>query len=125
MSLQPFQIATDPSRRLITITFSTLFWSLDIARSFRTEVVSATAALQCRPGDHLVLVDLRNAVIQSQEIYQRMQSLIGSATAARIALVASSPLARMQTKRLQVRENIVMFKEMDEAHAWLLASADT
>ena len=121
MNSRPYRIASDPKRRLITITFDSVFWDAGVAERFRAECVAAVASLRCVPGTHLVLVDLRNAVLQSQEIFDKMQALIGTATASRIALVAATPLARMQTKRLQIRDTAVMFADMADAEAWLFA----
>lgn len=121
MQSRPYQIAIDRNRRLMTISFQTVFWDAGIAERFRADVTAAVDALRCEPGSHLVLVDLRNALLQDKAIFAKMQGLIGGATAARIALVAATPLARMQTKRLQLRDNIVMFAELEEAEAWLFA----
>ena len=119
MQTLPYLIHADERRHLLTITFDTVFWDLAVTERFATECRQSVALLGCAPGRHLILVDLRNAVLQGQEVYARLQSLIGSATARRIALVASSPLARMQTKRLQVNEHIVLFADLDDANAWL------
>jgi len=119
MQSHPYLIQADARRHLLTITFDTVFWDLHVVERFGAECRDSVASFDCSPGQHLVLVDLRNAVLQGQEVYGRLQALIGSATARRIALVASTPLARMQTKRLQVRDNIIMFADIDEAHAWL------
>lgn len=122
MDPAPFRIAADPALKLVTITFDQVFWDVGIAERFRDDCLAAVAGLGCAPGTHLILVDLRNAVLQSQDVYDRMKSLAGSATASRIALVASTPLARMQTKRLQIRDTIVMFADMPDARAWLFGA---
>ena len=119
MSSQAYQIRADAPRQLVTITFETLFWDLNVAQRFEAECRESVASLGCAAGQHMILVDLRNAMLQGQDVYARMQALIGTTTARRIALVASSPLARMQTKRLQVRDGIIMFADMDDAQAWL------
>ena len=123
MQPRPYLIQADARRQLVTITFESVFWDIDVAARFEAECRERIVSLGCAPGAHLVLVDLRNAVLQGQEVYARMQALVGSATARRVALVASSPLARMQTRRLQVREDIIMFAEMEDAQAWLFERA--
>lgn len=120
MQPRPYSIQADARRQLLSITFETAFWDLDVAERFGVECRERFASLDCAPGQHLILVDLRNAVLQGQEVYARMRLLIESTTARRVALVASAPRARMQTKRLQVRDNIIMFADMDDAQAWLL-----
>lgn len=121
MARPPYFIDTDDQIGLMTIRFDTVFWDVGVAQCFARDAVAAASGMNWPVGEHLVLVDLRNAVLQTQQVYDQMKSLIGGATAKRIALVAAAPLARMQTKRLQLRDNIVMFAEMNEAAAWLLA----
>ena len=115
----PYRIVADRSRRLLTLEFDTIFWDMAVARQFMQDCIAAVETLECEPGEHVILVDLRNAVIQSRDIYEKMQGLVAQARAARIALVAAAPLARMQTKRLQIRDNVVLFADMAEAEAWL------
>jgi len=124
MASAPFRIACDPVRRLLTMTFDQVFWDTDVAERFRADCLAAAASFGCAPGTHVVLVDLRNAVLQSQSVFERLRLLAGDATAAKIALVAADPLARMQTKRLQVRDTIVMFAEMADAQCWLFADEE-
>jgi len=119
MDTIPYDIAAHPARKLIVLTFRQVFWDAEVADRFRSECLAAVASLGCAPGEHLILADLHNAVLQSQATYEKIQELIGSATAAGIALVAATPLARMQTKRLQIRDNVVMFADRAEAEAWL------
>ena len=115
----PFTITTDPVRKLMTITFESVFWDAGVADLFVHRCLAAVDSLGCEPGEHLALVDLRGAVLQSQVIYEKMQMLVTHATSKRIALIAASPLARMQTKRLQTRDNVVMFADVSQAEAWL------
>ena len=120
----PYAIRTDGPRKLVSISFTQEIWDVAIADRFRADVLAAIASLRCAPGRHLTLVDLRNAVLQSKDVYERMQSLATASTAKRIALVAATPLARMQTKRLQLRDNIVMFADLPEAEAWLFGAEE-
>jgi hypothetical protein len=119
----PFTIGSDPARRLLTIGVASLLWDMALARHFAAGCAAAVARLDCAPGQHLVLVDLRNAVIQSQDVFERLHALVSASVARRIALVAAAPLARMQTKRLQLRDNVVMFGDLREAEAWLFEAA--
>lgn len=117
MDAKPYQIATDPARKLVTMSFDPVFWDEGISKNFIRDCVGAVESLACDSKQHLV--DLRHAVLQSKDVYDRMLSLVESATARRIALIAAAPLARMQTKRLQVREDVVMFDELPDAESWL------
>ena len=120
MDPHPYDIQLDSAQRLMTITFKSVFWDDSVSRRFVGDCLGAAVALAAQ-GEHVILVDLRTAVLQSQVVYEKMKALIGGATARRVALVATSPLARMQTKRLQLRDNIVLFASMDEARDWLFA----
>ena len=119
MDQRPYAIETDDELKLMVIRFDPVLWDDGVAQRFAHDCLAAAATMTCSPGEHLVLIDLRNAVLQSQDIYDKMKTLISAATARRIALIASAPLARMQTKRLQLRDTIVMFADIDDARAWL------
>jgi len=119
MTAKPYLITGDAARKLITISFDAVFWQVDVSSDFIRDCVGAVAALGCDPRQHRILVDLRNAVLQSKDTYDRMLALVASATAYRIALVAAAPLARMQTKRLQIRPDVVMFDTLPAAETWL------
>lgn len=119
MDQRPYAIAADPARKLVTMSFDPVFWHKGVSSNFIQDCITAIASLECHSGEHVILVDLRQAVLQGQEVYNQMLGLMSSATARRIALVAAGPLTRMQTKRLQVRDNIVMFGDMAEATDWL------
>ena len=121
MDAKPYQITTEPARKLVSMSFDPMFWDEGVSQSFIRDCVGAVGALACNPKHHLILVDLRHAVLQSKDVYDRMLSLVAAATARRIALVASAPLARMQTKRLQIRGNVVMFDELSAAESWLFS----
>lgn len=121
MDAKPYQITTEPARKLVTMSFDPIFWDEGVSNSFIQDCVGAVGSLACDPKQHLILVDLRHAVLQSKDVYDRMLSLVSSATARRIALVAAAPLARMQTKRLQIRDDVVMFDELPAAESWLFS----
>ena len=118
MDQRPYLIHLDYSANLMSITFDGLFWTETIAKQFVKDCMIAVASL-ATSGEHLILIDLRTAVLQSQVVYEKMKLLIGASTARRIALVATSPLARMQTKRLRLRDSIVLFATLEEARQWL------
>jgi len=122
MTAKPYQITIDHRRSLIAISFTPVFWSDSVSSSFVADCLAAVQSMTCKPAEHLILVDLQNAVLQSKDVYDRMIGLVGAATARRIALIAAAPLARMQTKRLQIRDNVVMFDDAASAQAWLFAA---
>jgi hypothetical protein len=119
MDPKPYTIAVDRDQNLVTIAFAPVFWTGNVSGNFIKDCIGVVTSLPCKPGDHLILVDLHNAVIQSKSVYDKMIVLITSATARRIALIASEPIARMQTKRLQTRDTIVLFEDVSTARTWL------
>lgn len=122
MNAKPYQIATDPHRKLVSMSFDPVFWNDGVSKDFMRDCIDAVQSLGCDFREQLILVDLSHAVLQSKDIYQRMLGLVASATARRIALVASTPLARMQTKRLQIREGVILFDERTAAERWLFGA---
>ena len=124
MDLRPYRISADASHKLVSIYFEPVFWDMEVCKRFMGDCLSAVASLGAQGGDFLVLVDLRDAVIQSQDVYVKAQALIASNAALRIALIASTPRARMQTKRLLLRDNVMMFPDVPEAEAWLVGGLE-
>lgn len=106
------------------MSFETIFWDAAVVARFKAETEKAVASLQCPPGSHLVLVDLRGAILQSQDTIAAAQGIVGGSMARKIALVAKNTLARMQTKRLQIRENVLLFETLEYAEAWLFDQED-
>ncbi len=120
---RPYLIAPDACRGLVTIGFRDTFWDDEIKRQFVADCVTAIASLGVALGTQRVLVDLRNAILQSQTLIATMQKFVANPLAGRIALVAETPLARMQTRRLQMREDVRMFPDIADAESWLFAPA--
>ena len=115
-----FNLTVDRDRGLLRLQLSGFWSATDFAR-FKKRIVGAVTDLGTGPGQHMILVDLREATLQTQELISNAQDFIANAEnkARRIALVAASALARMQTKRLVVRPGVVLFETIEEAERWL------
>lgn len=115
-----YTISCDIELSLVTITFEPTFWDDEVKKRFVAETLLAIASLGCEIGKQLILVDLRNAILQSQSTIATLQKFLSDPRGGKVALVAESPLSRMQTKRLRVREDVRMFNTVSEASAWLM-----
>jgi hypothetical protein len=98
------------------------FWTAEIARSFAIAQQEAAGALACPPGAHLSLADLTEFKIQSQETVAICAKLIASAgnRSRRLAIVAGTGLARIQIKRVLLRDEMQVFDDVSSARRWLL-----
>ncbi|MGR6328947.1 hypothetical protein ACU5AX_07775 [Sphingomonas sp. XXL09] len=114
-----YHISADTDQSFIVITFKDTFWDYDIKTKFVGDTVKAIMSLGCKFGDQRIIVDLRNAVLQSQSTITSLQKFLSDPSGGKVALVAETPMARMQTKRLQVRDGVQMFPTIPEAEEWL------
>lgn len=117
-------IATDRQRGLLRLQLAG-FWSAEDFDKFKRTYTHALADLGMAPNQHVILVDLREATLQTQALIADVQAFMANFgnRARRIALVAASALARMQTKRLAIRTDIVLFATMEAAEEWLFEKA--
>ena len=95
-----FDISVNVERSLVRMTMSGFFSSEDIAQFViaRDEVHHM---LQCRPNQHLTLVDIREMDIQAQDCVVAFQRVLAdpSKVSKRLAFVVARSLARMQIQR--------------------------
>ena len=116
-----FDISVNVERSLVRMTMSGSFSSEDIAQFViaRDEVHHM---LQCRPNQHLTLVDIREMDIQAQDSVVAFQHILADPSKAskRLAFVVARSLARMQIQRAADSRDASYFSEVDEAEHWLL-----
>ena len=116
-----FDISVNVERSLVRMTMSGFFSSEDIAQFViaRDEVHHM---LQCRPNQHLTLVDIREMDIQAQDIVVAFQHILADPSKAskRLAFVVARSLARMQIQRAADSRDASYFSEVHEAEHWLL-----
>jgi hypothetical protein len=79
-----------------------------------------------RTGEYLLLVDSLAGSVQSQSVIEAFQAGIAISTlrARKIAVVSTSSLARMQTKRIITGKIAAMFMDRAEAERWLFAEPE-
>jgi hypothetical protein len=121
-----YSIVTEPALKLIRADLSG-FFTIEEVVAFGKDVQTASAAMGCRSGEHLLYVNTSACALQSQDVVAAFQALITNSPikARRIALVTGSSLSRMQTRRILVRDQAMTFESGSEARAWLLMAAKT
>jgi hypothetical protein len=119
-----YTIATDPQRGLIRIAIRG-FWTSETMAAYRRDLMTAVEQLPPTPGGHVTLCDISESAIQSQQVMAEFQAFISRTPfrSRRIAIYTSSPLSRMQGKRLVAgRSDMAVFETVADAEAWLFAA---
>jgi hypothetical protein len=116
-----FQILPDAGRKLLRVHLSG-FFSIEEVADFCVQAQAAILGMGCRSGDHMLLVDTRGCVLQSQPVVVAFGKLISEPrfVARRIAIVTGTVASRMQTRRILAHPAARLFDTPDEAEAWLL-----
>jgi len=119
-----FTITADESRKLMTVTMSG-FLTPEDATSCAAQVQTNAAANGWRTGEFLLLVDSLESSVQSQSVIEAFQAGIATSSlrARKIAVLSTSSLARMQTKRVITGKVAGMFGSRADAEEWLFADA--
>ncbi len=102
------------------------FWTMPVLAGFIRDAEAAVRALDCPPGEHMVLCDVTHAAIQSQPVFAAFVAMPVAAKdrPRRVALVSNSALSRMQARRLiAARPDIALFDDEHEALRWLTTVA--
>lgn len=118
---QTFRIDVEQKNALVALRLIGFWKTADVAE-FGKAQQTAVHDLGCAPGTHLVLADLSDFKLQSQEVVDAFTTLIATASikARRLALVLGAGLAWMQAKRMVVRDKIAGFTDAKAARRWLL-----
>ena len=72
-----FEISTEPQHKLVRLRLTGMLTRDGVADLYRQEH-AAIAAMGCRLGDHLCIVDLTDCPLQIQDVASAFQSEIGS-----------------------------------------------
>jgi hypothetical protein len=119
---KPDTIDFDVARKLVSAKLIG-FWDIETAKAFAVDQQLAVRRVCNGPDQHLVLADLTDFNLQSQAVVVVCQDLITKShfRSRRLAVVAGDGLARIQIKRILLRDRMQVFSSVDEAMAWLLA----
>lgn len=118
-----FTIDTDATRNLIAIRMRGFFTLADVAR-YHAAVVRASDALGGPAARQVMLNDISDMQIQSQDIVAAFQRVMGDPRylGRRVGFVAVSSLARAQLSRVIGSRTARIFATAAEAEAWLFAA---
>ena len=121
-----YRIDVDPQRQLVHLRLLGQ-WDRPTLTAYRQELRNAMqtfAAQGARPGEYLLLIDVREHGVQPKEVAAEHQEIIAEyiPLARRRALVMSaSALHALQVRRISPTPDVDMFRTDEEALAWLLA----
>ena len=115
-------IVIDRARRLVDLTL-TGFFSVADAGLVIYEIREAILGLAGLPNTHCTLVDVREAALQPQDVVAAFAGQIADDRfrSRRLAFVVGSSVARMQVRRLIIRDDVAGFEHRDEAERWLFS----
>ncbi|RYD55045.1 MAG: hypothetical protein EOP60_06665 [Sphingomonadales bacterium] len=108
------------------MTMGGFFAQADV-QGFVRELRTRLADLSTAPNAHLMLCDVRQMRIQTQEIVSAFAGVVGNAEfrSRRLAFVTGSSLSRLQARRLTSREGVQFFDNVEEAEGWLFENPDS
>jgi hypothetical protein len=115
-----FSIAVDPATAFVRIKLRGLLTVADVAE-FANAQLAAYAGLAAAQGRHRTLCDVSECKIQLQEVVQAFRQLLADERlmSSRMAFVVGKSPARMQIRRLILRETCRFFETAAEAERWL------
>lgn len=119
-----FRISADPTTQLVRLWLAGQ-WDEATLAAYRRELGAAMRDFECqggRPGEYLLLIDLREQGVQPKDVAAGHQAIIAehAPLARRRALVMSeSALHAMQVRRISPSAEVNMFRSEDEALVWL------
>jgi hypothetical protein len=116
-----FSIEVDPANDLVRIVMNGLLLPEHVSEFFEARR-RAHAMLDCGPGQHSTLTDLRAMSILPKETVAAFTALLNApeSRARRLAFVIAPTLVRNQLTRILAGRESRCFVEPAEAEAWLL-----
>lgn len=119
-----FSVEADRARALIRVRMWG-FFSVDDVLRYRRAIERISPTLGCPPSAQLMLNDVSDLVIQSQDVVAafREASIDPRHSVRPVAFVVSSVLGRMQVARVMEGRNAQIFATAQEAESWLLGPA--
>ena len=119
-----YEIQLDPVRKLMTLTLSG-FFDVQQVPKIADDIAAAIGRLNCPPNQHLTLVDVCDSKLQAQDTVAAFGAIIARPhlMARRLAVVVGSSLARMQVRRILLRDDAQVFDSRTEARAWLFGDS--
>lgn len=121
-----FRMATDPITRVVQVECSG-FWLRDEAKVYLKQLAGQVGAARAHGGDVRVLIDNRNAAVQTFEIIEEVGNMIVNSyvSADKMAIVVSSQLLKRQMERLPSVAITRVFVSLNDARGWLMSDCIT
>jgi hypothetical protein len=96
-------------------------WDVPTALAFERALASAVATLTCAPGNHLVLSDVREFQVQSEEIVLCCRAMFDRGEdGGGVALVVGAGACRAQIPQVVGEHAVGVFEDVAAGEAWLL-----
>ncbi|WP_294289150.1 hypothetical protein [uncultured Sphingomonas sp.] len=117
-----FSIRLNRDRNLLDVRLGGFFTLDDVAR-YRSAITAASRELGGDPGQQIMLCDISDMRIQSQDVVEAFRQNMADPLYARrrVALVVTATLARTQAQRAVGRREARMFTRRADAEAWLFS----
>ncbi|WP_294301698.1 hypothetical protein [uncultured Sphingomonas sp.] len=117
-----FSIRLNRDRNLLDVRLGGFFTLDDVAR-YRSAITAASRELGGDPGQQIMLCDISDMRIQSQDVVEAFRQNMADPLYARrrVALVVTATLARTQAQRAVGRREARMFTSRVDAEAWLFS----
>lgn len=119
-------VSTEPHRKLVRARMGGLL-TVEEVMDFSRREQDAARAMGLGSGEFVLLVDVAEDVVQTQEVMKTFFDLMQNSPlkARRIASVRKGALNRLQSRRLRdVRSNVEVFDDTASAEAWLFEMED-
>lgn len=119
-------VSAEPHRKLIRARMGGILTVQEVM-DFSRQEQDAVRAMGLGSGEFVLLVDVAEDAVQTQEVMKAFMDLIQNSTfkARRIASVRKGALNRLQSRRLRdVRSNVEVFDDTASAEAWLFEIED-
>ena len=115
-----YTIVADKRIATVRVTMSGFFGTADVD-AFAHDLSVTLADMNTKPNEHLMLCDLRQMKIQTQEIVAAFGLLTGTVAlrSQRLAVVTGKSLVRQQAMRLTDRRRVCYFDNVGCAERWL------
>lgn len=100
------------------------FWTSSDFDIYISDELEAITQLRCPPGKHLMLCDLTNLNVVSQDLVENVVielNSTGPEDPEWIAIVCKSALLKLQFQRLLTRPRAMIFHDAIDAEHWLLS----
>ncbi len=117
-----FSIRLNRDRNLLDVRLGGFFTLDDVAR-YRSAITAASRELGGDPGQQIMLCDISDMRIQSQDVVEAFRQNMADPLYARrrVALIVTATLARTQAQRAVGRREARMFTSRVDAEAWLFS----